>query len=211
MHASTLAAITDLSHELDKEAMRSLVHAENSVFLTDMNLALSDQCKQFRVENAPSAPDAEEARLPLGVGRGQLINMMGAAASQPAPGAPSSFRSKRCARPCLPDIEPSAPVPMNDHPVPVPPYNWTPRASTVAALTELSHELDKEAMRSLIQAQKNVILSDMSAALSEKCKQFREENAEKDRKIISLELKNERANQRLIQATAPEAHMFVWP
>ena len=71
-----MAAITDLSHELDKEAMRSLVHAENSVFLTDMNLALSNQCKQFRVENAPSAPDAEEARLPLGVGRGQLINMM---------------------------------------------------------------------------------------------------------------------------------------
>jgi hypothetical protein len=65
--------------------------------------------------------------------------MMGAAASQPAPGAPSSFRSKRCARPCLPDIEPSAPVPMNDHPVPV----------------------DKEAMRSLIQVQKNVVLLDI--------------------------------------------------
>ena len=68
-----------------------------------------------------------------------VINMMGAAASQPAPGAPSSFRSKRCARPCLPDIEPSAPVPMNDHPVPV----------------------DKEAMRSLIQVQKNVVLLDI--------------------------------------------------
>ena len=78
----------------------------------------------------------------------------------------------------------------------------------MAASKELSHELDKEAMRSLIQAQKNVMLSDMNAALSEKCKQFREESAEKDRKIISLELKNERANQRLIQATAPEAHMF---
>jgi transposase-like protein len=68
-----------------------------------MNLARSDKCKQFRVETeqkgreltsvkqklertnqrlkqatapsiVPSAPDAEEARLPLG--RGQLINMM---------------------------------------------------------------------------------------------------------------------------------------
>ena len=166
--ASTVAALTELSHELDKEAMRSVVHAQNNVILTDINLALSDKCKQFRVETeqkgreltsvkqkleranqrlkqatapgiAPSAPDAEEARLPLGVGRGQLINMMGAAASQPAPGAPSSFRSKRCARPCLPDIEPTAPVPMNDHPVPV----------------------DKEAMRSLIQVQKNVVLLDI--------------------------------------------------
>ena len=81
---------------------------------------------------------------------------MGAAASQPAPGAPSSFRSKRCARPCLPDIEPSAPVPMNDHPVPV----------------------DKEAMRSLIQVQKNVVLLDMNAALLDKCKHLRDKNAQ---------------------------------
>ena len=101
--ASTVAASTELSHELDKEAMHSLVHARNNVVLTDMNLARSDKCKQFRVETeqkgreltsvkqklertnqrlkqatapgiAPSAPDAEEARLPLG--RGQLINMM---------------------------------------------------------------------------------------------------------------------------------------
>ena len=238
-----MAAITDLSHELDKEAMHSLVHARNNVVLTDMNLARSDKCKQFRVETeqkgreltsvkqkleranhrlkqatapgiAPSAPDAEEARLPLGVGRGQLINMMGAAASlKPVPGAPvfvepDALRSSVFE---LPDIVPSPPEPLYDHPVPIPPYNWPPRLSSVAASKELSHELDKEAMRSLIQAQKNVMLSDMNAALSEKCKQFREENAEKDRKIISLELKNERANQRLIQATAPEAHMFDWP
>ncbi|MDP6295763.1 MAG: hypothetical protein QF618_07115, partial [SAR324 cluster bacterium] len=249
-----MAASKELSLELDKEAMRTLVQAQKNVILSDMNTALSDTCKRVREENAekdreiislklkneranqrlkqatapgiaPSAPDAEEARLPLGVGRGQLINMMGAAASKPAPGAPSSFRSKRCARPCLPDIElehanqrlkqatapgiaPSAPVPMNDHPVPVPPYDWPPRASTVAASKELSLELDKEAMRSLVQAQQNVLLLDMNAALSDKCKQFREENAEKDREIISLKLKNERANQRLIQATAPEAHMF---
>ena len=98
-----------------------------------------------------------------------------------------------------------------DFPVPLEPGITAPRASTVAASTELSHELDKEAMRSLIQAQKNVMLSDMNTALSNKLKQFREENAEKDRKIISLELKNERANQRLIQATAPEAHMFDRP
>ena len=111
----------------------------------------------------------------------------------------------------LPDIVPSPPEPLYDHPVPIPPYNWPPRESSVAASKELSHELDKEAMRSLIQAQKNVMLSDMNTALSNKLKQFREENAEKDRKIISLELKNERAIQRLIQATAPEAHMFDRP
>ena len=78
----------------------------------------------------------------------------------------------------------------------------------MAASKELSHELDKEAMRSVVHAQNNVILTDINLALSDKCKQFREENAEKDREIISLKLKNERAKQRLIQATAPEAHMF---
>ena len=63
-------------------------------------------------------------------------------------------------------------------------------------------------MRSLAQSQKNEILLDMTSALSDKCKQFREENAEKDREIKSLTLKNER----LIQATAPPAaQMFHWP
>ena len=110
--------------------------------------------------------------------------MMGAAASQPAPGAPSSFRSKRCARPCLPDIEPSAP--------------------------------DKNAQM----AQKNVVLTDMNLALCNQCKQFRVENApsapdaEEARlplgvgrgQLINMML--ERTNQRLKQATAPEARMF---
>ena len=109
---------------------------------------------------------------------------MGAAASQPAPGAPSSFRSKRCARPRLPDIEPSAP--------------------------------DKNAQM----AQKNVVLTDMNLALCNQCKQFRVENApsapdaEEARlplgvgrgQLINMML--ERTNQRLKQATAPDARMF---
>ena len=157
-------------------------------------------------------PDTEKVRIPFG--RGQLLQALGRAPPlKPAPGAPvfvhpDALRSSVFE---LPDIVPSPPEPLYDHPVPIPPYNWPPRESSVAASKELSHELDKEAMRSLVQAQKNVMLSDMNTALSNKLKQFREENAEKDREIISLKLKNERAKQRLIQATAPEAHMFHWP
>ena len=155
-------------------------------------------------------PDTEKARKPFGRGARLLQALAGYPALKPAPGAPvfvepDALRSSVFE---LPEIVPSPPEPLYDHPVPIPPYNWPPRASTVAASKELSLELDKEAMRTLVQAQKNVILSDMNTALSDTCKRFREENAEKDREIISLKLKNERANQRLIQATAPEAHMF---
>ena len=158
-------------------------------------------------------PDTEKARKPFGRGARLLQALAGYPALKPAPGAPvfvepDALRSSVFE---LPEIVPSPPEPLYDHPVPIPPYNWPPRASTVAASKELSLELDKEAMRTLVQAQKNVILSDMNTALSDTCKRFREENAEKDREIISLKLKNERANQRLIQATAPEAHMFYWP
>ena len=144
--ASTVAASTELSHELDKEAMHSLVHARNNVVLTDMNLARSDKCKQFRVETEQKGRELTSVKQKL------------------------ERTNQRLKQATAPGIAPSAPVPMDDHPVPVPPYNWPPRASSVAASKELSHELDKEAMRSLVQAQKNVLLLDMNAALSDKCK-----------------------------------------
>ena len=179
--ASTVAASTELSHELDKEAMRSLslVQAQNNVVLMDMNLALWDKCKQFRVRNEQAGRELTSFQQKL------------------------EHANQRLKQATAPGIAPSAPVPMDDHPVPVPPYNWTPRASTVAALTELSHELDKEAMRSVVHAQNNVILTDINLALSDKCKQFRVETEQKGRELTSVKQKLERANQRLKQATAP--------
>ena len=169
--ASTVAASTELSHELDTEAMRSLslVQAQNIVVLMDMNLALWDKCKQFRVRNEQAGRELTSFQQKL------------------------EHANQRLKQATAPGIAPSAPVPMDDHPVPVPPYNWTPRASTVAALTELSHELDKEA----------VILTDFNLALSDKCKQFRVETEQKGRELTSVKQKLERANQRLKQATAP--------
>ena len=157
--ASTVAASTELSHELDKEAMRSLslVQAQNNVVLMDMNLALWDKCKQFRVRNEQAGRELTSFQQKL------------------------EHANQRLKQATAPGIAPSAPVPMDDHPVPVPTYNWTPRASTVAALTELSHQLDKEAMRSLVHAENSVFLTDMNLALSNQCKQFRVENAQKSR------------------------------
>ena len=156
--ASTVAASTELSHELDTEAMLSLslVQAQNNVVLMDRNLALWDKCKQFRVRNEQAGRELTSFQQKL------------------------EHANQRLKQATAPGIAPSAPVPMDDHPVPVPPYNWTPRASTVAALTELSHELD--------------------LALSDKCKQFRVETEQKGRELTSVKQKLERANK---QATAP--------
>ena len=139
-------------------------------------------------------------------GRGRLLQALGGAPPlKPAPGAPvfvepDALRSSVFE---LPDIVPSPPEPLYDHPVPIPPYNWPPRLSSVAASKELSHELDKDAMRSLVHAENSVFLTDMNLALSNQCKQFRVETEQKGRELTSVKQKLERTNQRLKQATAP--------
>ena len=196
--------LRSVDKDRDQETRRLIRSAPIESYKTTAPPAAKEACRPVL------QPPAEEMRRPMG--RGQSIAMLGATGStEPVVGAPI-FMSPEALRMStygiLPDNAPSAPAPMDDHPVPVPPYNWPPRPQSVAANRDLSNSLDMEALRSAVMAQKNHVLMDMNTALTDVVREFRNENGQLRQQHVADQQLIERQNQRLKAATAPEAPMF---